>query len=103
MFEHNHKLHLRAIVHMMPSQQNMSTIHAIEIDLAYEYEIKLKDFYLLMSKKVGDYDNIRFIKQDHKNYLHNKKQNFLRCVEASNLEIYFKRQLRENTSFYCAM
>lgn len=69
MIEHNQKLHLGATIHMMPSQRKISIVQAAKIDLAYEFGIKLKDSYYLISKKVGDYDNIGFTNQDHKNYL----------------------------------
>jgi zinc finger SWIM domain-containing protein 3 len=72
--EHNHNLHLSTTIHMMPSQQKMSTTQAIEIDLAYESGLRLKDSYQLMSKQVGGGDNLGFTKQDHKNYLCNKRQ-----------------------------
>ena len=70
--KHNHYLHLSTTVHMMPSQRKMSTTQAIEIDLAYESGLRLKDSYQLMSKQVRRSDNLGFIKQDHKNYLRNK-------------------------------
>lgn len=79
----------------------MSTIHATEIDLTYESGVRLKDSYLFMSKKLGSYDNIRFIKQDHKNYLHNKRQNSLRCVEIGSLERFFKTTQRKYFILLC--
>ena len=47
---------------MMPLQQKMSTTQAIEINLAYESGLKLKDSYQLMSKQVGGGDNLGFTK-----------------------------------------
>jgi zinc finger SWIM domain-containing protein 3 len=60
--EHNHNLHLPTTVHMMSSQRKMSTTQAIEIDLAYESGLRLKDSYQLMSKQVGGSDNLGFTK-----------------------------------------
>ena len=51
----------------------MTTTHAIEIDLAHESGLRLKQSYELLSKQVGGYDNFGFTKQDHKNYLHTKR------------------------------
>ena len=70
--EHNHYLHLPSIVHMMPSQRKVAATHAIEIDLAHESGLRLKQSYELLSKQVSGYDNLGFTKQDHKNYLHTK-------------------------------
>jgi zinc finger SWIM domain-containing protein 3 len=100
--EHNHNLHLSTTVHMMPSQRKMSTTQAAEIDLAYESGLRLKDSYQLMSKQVGGGDNLGFTKQDHKNYLRNKRQRALKFGEAASLERYFRHQLKENPSYYYA-
>ena len=40
--EHNHFLHLPSTVHMMPSQRKVAATHAIEIDLAHESGLRLK-------------------------------------------------------------
>ena len=60
--EHNHYFHLPSIVHMMPSQRKVATTHAIEIDLAHESGLRLKQSYELLSKQVGGYDNLGFTK-----------------------------------------
>jgi zinc finger SWIM domain-containing protein 3 len=100
--EHNHNLHLSTTVHMMPSQRKISTTQAIEIDLAYESGLRLKDSYQLMSKQVGGGKNLGFTKQDHKNYLRNKQQRALKFGEATSLERYFSNQLKQNPSYYYA-
>jgi hypothetical protein len=100
--EHNHNLYLSTTVHMMPSQRKISTTQAIEIDLAYESGLRLKDSYQLMSKQVGGGDNLGFTKQDHKNYLRNKRQRALKFGEAASLERYFSNQLKQNPSYYYA-
>ena len=57
---------------MMSSQRKVAATHTIEIDLAHELGLRLKQSYELLSKQVGGYDNLGFTKQDHKNYLHIK-------------------------------
>ena len=42
-FNHNHILHIPQCAHMMPSQRKVSEVQAMEIDLAYDSGIKLKD------------------------------------------------------------
>jgi hypothetical protein len=93
--EHNHYLHLSTTVYMMPLQRKMTTIQAIEIDLAYESGLRLKDSYQLISKQVGGSDNLSFTKQDHKNYLCNKRQRALKFGESASLEMYFHNQLKK--------
>jgi zinc finger SWIM domain-containing protein 3 len=100
--EHNHILHLSTIVHMMSSQRRMSAIQSVEIDLAYESGIRLKDSYQLMSKQVSGNDNLGFTKQDRKNYLCNKRQRALKFGEATSLKRYFCHQLKESPSYYYA-
>jgi competence transcription factor ComK len=73
----------------------MSTTQVIEIDLAYESGLRLKDSYQLMSKQVSGSDNLDFTKQDHKNYLCNKRQRALEFGEATSLERYFHNQLKK--------
>jgi zinc finger SWIM domain-containing protein 3 len=55
-----------------------------------------------MSKQVGRGDNLGFTKQDHKNYLRNKRQRALKFGEAATLERYFRNQLKQNPSYYYA-
>jgi hypothetical protein len=100
--EHNHNLDLSTTMHMMQSQRKMSITQAAEIDLAYEPGLRLKDSYKLMSKQVGGGDNLGFTKQDHKNYLRNKRQRALKFGEATSLERYFRGLLKENPSYYYA-
>ncbi|KAL4638866.1 hypothetical protein ACB092_03G177800 [Castanea dentata] len=100
--EHNHYLHLPSTVHMMPSQWKVATTHAIEIDLAHESGLRLKQSYELLSKQVGGYDNLGFTKQDHKNYLCTKRQRDMEHGEVASLGRYFNRQLKENPSYYFA-
>ena len=103
--EHNHYLHLPSTVYMMPSQRKVAATHAnathaIEIDLAHESGLRLKQSYELLSKQVGGYDTLGFTKQDRKNYLRTKRQRDMEHGEAASLGRYFSRQLKENPSYY---
>jgi zinc finger SWIM domain-containing protein 3 len=80
----------------------MSTTQVIEIDLAYESGLRLKDSYQLMSKQVGGSDNLGFTKQNHNNYLRSKRQRALKFKEVVSLKRYFRNQLKENPSYYYA-
>ena len=87
---------------MMPSQWKVVATHAIEIDLAHESGLRLKQSYEFLSKQVGGYDNLGFTKQDHKNYLRTKRQKDMEHRVAASLGRYFSRQLKENPSYYFA-
>ena len=89
--KHNHYLHLPSTVHVMPSQRKVATTHAIEIDLAHELGLRLKQSYELLSKQVDGYDNLGFTKQDHKNYLRTKRQRDMEHGAAASLRRYFNR------------
>ena len=88
--KHNHYLHLPSTVHVMPSQRKVATTHAIEIDLAHELGLRLKQSYELLSKQVDGYDNLGFTKQDHKNYLRTKRQRDMEHGAAASLRRYFR-------------
>jgi len=53
---HNHIVHIPQCAHMMPSQLKVSKAQAIEIDLAYDSGIKLKNSYEFMARQVGGRD-----------------------------------------------
>ena len=80
----------------------MVATHAIEIGLAHESGLRLKQSYELLSKQVGGYDNLGFTKQDHINYLRTKWQRDMEYGEAASLGRYFSCQLKENPSYYFA-
>ena len=73
---------------------------ALEIDLADDSGIKLKDSYEFMDRQDGGRDALGYTKQDQKNYLHNKRQRELIYGEVGSLLRYFLKQRRENASFY---
>ncbi|KAG6640890.1 hypothetical protein CIPAW_09G035500 [Carya illinoinensis] len=100
---HNHALHIPQCAHMMPSQRKISKAQALEIDLADDSGIQLKDSYEFMGRQVGGKDALGYTKQDQKNYLHNKRQRELKYGEAGSLLRYFQKQNRENPSFYNAV
>jgi len=77
---HNHILHVSQCAHMMPSQRRISHAQALEIDLAYDSGIKLKDSYEFMGRQASGKDVLGYTKQDHKNYLHSKRQRELKYV-----------------------
>ncbi|XP_075660953.1 protein FAR1-RELATED SEQUENCE 1-like [Castanea sativa] len=57
---HNHILHIPQCAHMMSSQRKVSKAQAMEIYLAYDSGIKLKDSYEFMARQVGGRDALAF-------------------------------------------
>jgi zinc finger SWIM domain-containing protein 3 len=78
----------------------MSTTQTVEIDLAYESGIRLKNSYQLINKQVGGSNNLGFTKRDHNNYLRNKQQRILKFGKVATLKRYFRHKLKENLSYY---
>ncbi|XP_075640620.1 protein FAR1-RELATED SEQUENCE 5-like [Castanea sativa] len=76
---HNHILHIPQCAHMMPSQRKVSKAQAMEIDLAYDSCIKLKDSYEFMARQVGGRDVVGYTLQDQKNYHYSKWQKEQKC------------------------
>ncbi|XP_042941212.1 protein FAR1-RELATED SEQUENCE 5-like [Carya illinoinensis] len=93
---HNHALHIPQCAHMMPSQRKISKAQALEIDLADDSGIQLKDSYEFMGRQVGGKDALGYTKQDQKNYLHNKRQRELKYGEAG---ISFDTTYRTNKEY----
>ncbi|XP_050255522.1 protein FAR-RED ELONGATED HYPOCOTYL 3-like [Quercus robur] len=83
---------------MMPSQWKVAATHAIEIDLAHESGLRLKQSYEFLSKQVGGYDNLGFTKQDHKNYFCIKRQRDMEHGEA-NAERHLGHLLKNESQF----
>jgi len=66
--------------------------------------IKLKDLYeCLWLHQAGGKNVLGYTKQDHKNYLHKKRQQELKYGESGCLLRYFEKKKRENFSFYHAL
>uniref|UniRef100_A0A7N0UF56 SWIM-type domain-containing protein n=1 Tax=Kalanchoe fedtschenkoi TaxID=63787 RepID=A0A7N0UF56_KALFE len=98
--EHNHVLHTRATVHMMPSQRHITRIQANEIELADASGIQIKRSHELMSKRSGGVEGTGFIELDHKNFLRTRRQRELRYGDAGSILSYFAQKTKENPFFY---
>ncbi|KAK2638481.1 hypothetical protein Ddye_026276 [Dipteronia dyeriana] len=99
---HNHALETQDCAHMIPSQRKISSSQAIELELAEEYGISIKNSYELMGRQSGGRESLGYIKQDIKNYLRFKRQRQLAFEEAGSLLKYFQKQVLENPSFFHA-
>jgi hypothetical protein len=74
----------------------------LQINLAEDSDIKLKDSYELMGKQANERDVLGYTKQDH-NYLHIKRQRKLKNGNLGGLLKYFEKKRREIFLFYYAL
>ena len=81
--EHNHKLHLPEILHLMVSQRKISDLQAFEIETADDAGIGPKAAHELACRQVGGPLNLSYTLRDHKNYLRSKRQQELFTVQSA--------------------
>ena len=89
--------------HIMLSQQKVSLVQAVEIDLADESGMRVKTSFKYMGMRFGGKENLGYTRQDLKNYLCTKRQRDLEFGNASSLMRYFNQKVKENSSFYYAV
>ncbi|XP_061340235.1 uncharacterized protein LOC133286799 [Gastrolobium bilobum] len=80
--EHNHPLHLLQTSHMLLSQRKLSQVQSHEIDLANDSGLKQKTSFELMSRQVGERENLGYTCLDQKNYLCSKRLRNMAYGEA---------------------
>ncbi|XP_028113434.1 protein FAR1-RELATED SEQUENCE 5-like [Camellia sinensis] len=85
------------------SIRKISTIQAIEVELASESGIPLKAAYELFDRESGGRASLGFTKLDQKNYLRSKRQKDLEYRETGSVLQYFHKKILENPSFYYAV
>lgn len=86
----------------MPLQRKNSAAQALEIDLAEDSAIKLKDAYEFMGRQAAGKDTLGHTKQDQMIYLHGKQQQALKHGEAGSLLMQFqKKRTRESFILLC--
>jgi len=81
--EHNHKLHLPEILHLMVSRRKISDLQAFEIETADDAGIGPKAAHELACRQVGGPLNLSYTLRDHKNYLRSKRQQELFTVQSA--------------------
>ncbi|XP_028077049.1 protein FAR1-RELATED SEQUENCE 5-like [Camellia sinensis] len=100
--KHNRDLVSPECAHMLPSQRNISTAQAIELDLAAQSGLRLGQSFELMGREAGGRQCLGFTKLDQKNYLRTKRQQSLAYGEVGNVLQYFKEKSLQNPSFFYA-
>lgn len=87
---------------MLASHRKINEVQAYEIDLAYNYGLKQKSTFQLMSTHAEHRANLRYTLLDVKNYLNARRQRNMVYGEAGCLLQYFQQQLLDNLSFFHA-
>ncbi|KAH7847219.1 hypothetical protein Vadar_023420 [Vaccinium darrowii] len=70
---HNHTLCSPSKTHLFRSHRNFAPAQVVEADMANDSGIAPEAIVEFMSKQVGGRENLGFIPQDYKNYLHSKR------------------------------
>ncbi|XP_054809814.1 protein FAR1-RELATED SEQUENCE 5-like [Prosopis cineraria] len=98
--EHNHPLHTKDTVSLLPCQRNISEAQAYEMDLAEESGLEPRDTFDLMSTYAGGPENLGYTMTDVKTYLMCKRKRHMKFGEVGCLLEYFQKQIEENPAFY---
>ncbi|XP_059650481.1 protein FAR1-RELATED SEQUENCE 5-like [Cornus florida] len=70
---HNHPFIIAKCSHMMPSQRQISSVLAIDVELASDSGISACNAYELMGRQSGGKESIGYLKVDLKNYLRTRR------------------------------
>ncbi|KAE9603156.1 putative FHY3/FAR1 family protein [Lupinus albus] len=71
--EHNHQTSTPSKSHLHRSQRKITLSQAAEMDLAESFGITPKASCELMARRAGGRENLGFIPDDYRNYLHSKR------------------------------
>ncbi|XP_059650792.1 protein FAR1-RELATED SEQUENCE 5-like [Cornus florida] len=84
----------------MSSQRCISSVQAIDADLASDSGIAARNSYELMARQVGCKESVGYIKLDQQNYIRTHRQNELQYGEAAWLTNYFVTHACDDPSFF---
>ncbi|XP_059668919.1 protein FAR1-RELATED SEQUENCE 5-like [Cornus florida] len=96
---HNHPLIIDECTHMMPSQRCISSVQAIDVDLASDSGIAARNSYELMARQAGCKESVGYIKLDQQNYIRTRRQNEFQYGVAAWLTNYFVTHTCDDPSF----
>ncbi|XP_059668723.1 uncharacterized protein LOC132313793 [Cornus florida] len=86
---YNHQFIIAECIHMMPSQQRISSVQAIDVELALDLGVMACNAYELMGRQADGKESIGYLKVDLKNYLRTRRQKKLLYGKAGWLADYF--------------
>ncbi|XP_059663744.1 protein FAR1-RELATED SEQUENCE 5-like [Cornus florida] len=100
---HDHPLISEDCAHMMPSQQKIKFVQAIDVELAADYGMPVRKAFELSSRQAGGRESIGFMKVDVQNYIWTRRQNDLELGDVNWLMNYFQTQCLEDPSLFYAV
>ncbi|XP_059658596.1 protein FAR1-RELATED SEQUENCE 5-like [Cornus florida] len=100
---HNHPFIIAECSHMMPSQQPISSVQAIDVELASDSGVLAYNAYKLMGRQSGGKESVGYLKVVLKNYLRMQRQKELLYSEAAWLVDYFETRACEDPSFFYSL
>ncbi|KAM1631202.1 hypothetical protein ACFX2K_019235 [Malus domestica] len=99
--EHTHPTSSPSKTHFFRSHRNMSFAQKVEADMADSSGIAPRESVEFMSRQVGGRQNLGFIYDDYKNYLHSKRTREIKLGDTGGvLEYLQKMQLNDPNFFY---
>ncbi|XP_059638669.1 protein FAR1-RELATED SEQUENCE 5-like [Cornus florida] len=89
--------------HMMLSQRRISSVQAIDIELASDSGVPACNAYEFMGRQFGGKESVGYLKVDLKNYLRTRRQNKFFYGEAAWLVDYLETRACEDLSFFYSL
>ncbi|XP_059632113.1 protein FAR1-RELATED SEQUENCE 5-like [Cornus florida] len=99
---HNHPLMIYTCSHIMPSQRRITSVQAIDLELASDSGITPRNSNELMGRQAGGKDSVGYMKMHLQNHISTRRQNKLEYGEAGWLMKYFKTHSCEDPTFFYA-
>ncbi|KAI5662271.1 hypothetical protein M9H77_21594 [Catharanthus roseus] len=90
--EYNHSLCSPSKIHLFRSHRSLSSVQAAEADMARSVEITPKATIDFMSKQVGGLENLGFIPQDYKDYVHSKCISEMKAEDTGGILEYLQKK-----------
>ncbi|XP_026383807.1 protein FAR1-RELATED SEQUENCE 5-like [Papaver somniferum] len=98
--EHNHELSSQDKVHLLRSQRKIQPAQATLINNMVSAGFGATRIFSYMSEEAGGPQNLNFTQEDCNNLVQEKRIDYLKVGDAKVLLAYFKRNQKENKSFF---
>ncbi|KAL3522890.1 hypothetical protein ACH5RR_015724 [Cinchona calisaya] len=101
--EHNHYLSSPHKTHLHRAHRNVVSSHAVEIDMAHSVGIAPKASIELMALQAGGRENLGFIPEDYRNYLHSKRTRNMKVGDTGGVFEYLQKMQLDDPNFFYAI
>ncbi|KAL8462699.1 hypothetical protein ACS0TY_033644 [Phlomoides rotata] len=90
-------------VHLKRSHRGVSDVHVSLVDDLDSSGITPKSGFALLSKQVGDHENVGFLFQDYKDYLQSKRTIEMKVSDTGGVLEYLQQRQLDNPNFFYAI